>query len=195
VADPLDEIPVGIAPVVTDPADNSLKELSGKGLLFVDNTGATKMADGGTVNPIVLGMLSQLSHGMGFPLLLIQNGAGRLLAIPATNDGTQRFLGSKNGQWQEAIPDNPSCWDYDEICACPADQIAGWQLSDSGQWCLVRLDPADLVGATHFTNTNTTLITGNGTSGSPYGVNVKISAQSGNRLQILSDGLYVGPEY
>jgi hypothetical protein len=60
---------------------------------------------------------------------------------------------------------------------------------------LVRLDPADLVGATHFTNTNTTLITGNGTSGSPYGVNVKISAQSGNRLQILSDGLYVGPEY
>ena len=85
--------------MVTDPADNSLKELSGKGLLFVDSTGATKMADGSTVNPIVLGMLSQLSHGVGFPLLLIQNGAGRLLAIPATNDGTQRFLGSKNGQW------------------------------------------------------------------------------------------------
>jgi len=195
MADPLPEIAVGIAPVVTNPADNTLAELSGKGLLYVTPSGQAIMADGSTVSPIVLSLLSQLSHGVGFPLLLIQNGAGRLLAIPATNDGTQRFLASFNGQWQEAIPPNPSCWDYDEICACPADQIAGWQLSDSGQWCLVRLDPADIAGATHFTNTNTTLVTGTGTSGSPYGINVKLSSQSGQRLQILADGLYVGPEY
>lgn len=195
MADPLPEIPVGIAPVTTNPADNTLAELSGKGLLFVDSTGATKMADGSTLNPIVLAALSQLSAGVGMPLLLIQNGAGRILAIPAKNDGKQRYLGSLNGQWQESIPPNPSCWDYDEICECPPDEVAGWQLNGSGQWCLVRIPLSDFTGSVHFTNTNTTLITGIGTSGSPYGVNVKISAQSGNRLQILADGLYVGPEY
>lgn len=192
--DPLPEIPVGIAPVVTNPSDNSLSELSGMGIVVTDVTG-THNRDGSTPNPLVLAALSQLSAGMTFPLLLVQNSAGRLLAMPAQNDGTQRFLGSMNGQWKATVVPPVTCFDYDTICDCPADQIAGWQLNDQGQWCLVRLDPSDISGHDHFTNTNTTLITGIGTSGSPYGVNVKISAQSGNRLQILADGLYVGPEY
>lgn len=194
MADPLPDIPVGISLVVTDPADNSLKELSGYGLPIVDMSGA-KMRDGSTANPIVLNALSQLSAVAGFPFVLVQNSAGRLLALPAQSDGTARFLQSLNGQWKAVPLPAVTCFDYDSICACPPDYVAGFMFNDAGQLCLVRLDPSDLGGADHFTNTNTTTITGNGTSGSPYGVNVKISAVAGNRIQILADGLYVGPDY
>lgn len=194
MADPLPEIAVGIAPVVTDPADNTLKELSGMGLVSTDVTG-THHRDGSTLNPLVLAALSQLGASLSFPLIVIQNGAGRILAMPAQNDGTQRFLASLNGVWKASVVPPVTCFDYDTICDCPADQIAGWQLNGDGKWCLVRLDPSDISGHEHFTNTNTTLITGIGTSGSPYGVNVKISSHAGNRLQLLADGLYVGPEY
>ncbi len=194
MAEPLPEIPTGIAPVVTNPLDNSLAELSGMGIPITDITG-TWNRDGGTTNPIVLRALSQLTAGLGFPLLIIQNTAGRILALPAQGDNVQRFLGSKNGSWQ-AVPLEPlACFDYDAICACPADFIAGWQIQEDGSICLVKLNPSDVGGSDHFTNTNTTTVTGTGTSGSPIGINVKISAVSGNRIQILSDGLYVGPDY
>ena len=161
--------------------------------------GELKMADGSKLNPIKLPLMQQSAGTM--PYVMTMSRGGELMATKATSGAEVNVMFSRNGGWQVGpIPTSP-CFDPADVCGelCPADYVAGFRVIRNAEEeitsiCLVKIDPAKLpeIAGDFWMNSNSVEIGGNGQSLSKYFATVKISADPGNRLEIRSDGLYVG---
>lgn len=189
-----DEIATGSLPIASSADDNQLHGLSGDGILQVVS-GVSQLTDGSDLSGRIILRPPSLSVISSFPSLLLVNGAGEVLQLPAAQDGEAFTIVSRNGSWSLAKIPPTKCFASEDICGdCTSTHVAGFieVTGENGEktLCLTKIAFVDFVrDGIRFASSTSIGVVGDGSPSSPFSFIIKISATSGNILQVVGDGL------
>lgn len=177
------EITPGQNLLVSDPADDSTKELTpnaGNSLAVHDGSEVV-LHDGSSGDPITLDKVQLFSSS--FPSVAAFNSGGELGKFDADPSCLKKVLVSKDGSWTLEEFTASHCWK--DVCEKTPTSFAGFvqrkDCEDNDHYCLVRFS---------LQGSNCIELTGSGTSLDPIVISPKISQDEGNCLECRSDGLY-----